>query len=132
MLPADSVAHGLEFGLRGNAAAMEKEAPGAKERADSNVECAIGDATPVEGPLEEVEGFGVGDEGCGAGVAADAGEFTGGTVVAQKGFEPVDLIKGEVHVLFGRELIGGVEVDGEDGAHSGVSLMEAPKRGLGA
>src|ERR1700744_4548529 len=104
---------------------MEKEAPGAKERSDSNVECAVGDATPGDAPLEEVEGFGVGDEGCGAGFAADAGEFTGRTVVAQKSFEAVNLIKGEVHVLFGRELIGGVEVDGEDRAHSGVSLMEA-------
>src|SRR5882724_11965156 len=45
--PADFVAHGVEFGLRRDASVMEEEAPGAKERPDGDIECAIGDAAPV-------------------------------------------------------------------------------------
>ena len=51
---------------------MEEESPGAKEWADGDVECDVGDAAPVEGAFEEAEGFGIGDDGGGAGFAADA------------------------------------------------------------
>ena len=132
ILPADFVAHGVEFGLRRDAALMEEEAPGAQERADGDVECAVGEAAPVDGSLEEMEGFGVGDDGCGAGFTAYAGELTGGAVVAEQSFEAVDLVEGQIHVLLCGGLVGGIEVDGEDGAHGGVSLMEALQRGLRA
>ena len=63
VVPADFVAQRVEFGLRRDAAVMEEEAPGAKERPDGDVECTVGDAAPVEGAVEEAEGFGVGDDG---------------------------------------------------------------------
>ncbi len=63
IFPADFVAQGVELGLRRDASLMEEEAPGAKEWADGDVECAVGDAAPVEGALEETEGFGIGDDG---------------------------------------------------------------------
>jgi hypothetical protein len=34
--------------------------------------------------------------------------------------------------LFGGSLVGDVEIDGEDGAHGRVGLMEVLKRRLGA
>jgi len=104
---------------------MKEEAPGTKERADGDVEGAVGDAAPVEGALEEAEGFGIGDDGGGACFAADAGEFARGAVVAEKSFQTIDLFEGEVHVLICRGFVGGVEVDGEDGAHGGVGLVKA-------
>src|ERR1700738_2932435 len=87
IFPADFVAHGVEFGLRRDAALMKEEAPGAEEGADGDIECSVGDAAPVDGALEEAEGFGIGDDGRGAGFAADAGELAGGAVVAEKTFE---------------------------------------------
>jgi hypothetical protein len=111
---------------------MEEEAPYAKEGADGDVECSVGDAAPVEGSFEEAEGFGIGDNRCGAGFAAYAGEFAGGTVVAEKSFEAIDLVEGQVHVLLCGGLVGDVEVDGEDGSHGGVGLMETLQRGLRA
>src|ERR1700722_17767454 len=93
VLPADFVAQGVEFGLGGDAALMEEESPGSEKWADGDVECAVGDAAPVEGALEEAEGFGVGDDGGGGGLAGDAGEFAGRAVVAEEGFEAVDLFE---------------------------------------
>ena len=83
IFPADFVAQCVELGLRRDVSVMEEEAPDAKEGADGDVECAVGDAAPVDGPLEEAEGFGIGDDGCGAGFTAYARELTGWTVVAE-------------------------------------------------
>ena len=41
-----------------------------------------------------------------------------------------DVVEGKGHVLLRRGLIGDVEVDGEDGAHGGVCLVEALQREL--
>ena len=100
IFPADSVAQCVELGRRRDASLMEEEAPGAEERADGDVECAVGDAAPVDGTVEEAEGFRVGDDGSHAGFTAYAGEFAGWTVVAEKSFEAIDLIEGQIHVLF--------------------------------
>ena len=103
---------------------MEEEAPGTKERADRDIECSVRDPAPIEGSIEETEGFRVGDDRCRSGFAADVRQLTRGTVVAEKSFEAIDLLKGEIHLLFGGGLVGNVELDGEDCAHRSVGLTE--------
>jgi len=130
IFPADFIAHGVELGLRRDAPLMEEEAPGAKKRADGDIECAVGDAAPIEGSFEEAEAFGIRDDGNRAGLTAYAGEFAGWAVVAEESFEAIDFLEGQIHVLLRCGLVGDVEVDGKDGAHGGMGLMEALQRGL--
>src|ERR1700678_3262546 len=130
--PADFVAEPVEFGLGGDAPLMEEEAPCAKERAYGDVKCAVGFSTPVEGAVEEAKGLGIGDHWSRTGFAADARELTGGAVVAEESFEAIDFVEGQVHVLFSDGLVGYVEVDGEDGTHRSVGLVEVLERSLRA
>ena len=71
-LPSGDGAESAEFSVGGNAAFVAEEAPGLHEAADGDVECAIADAAPMLGGLEESEHFGVGGDGFCCGVLVDA------------------------------------------------------------
>lgn len=106
---------------------VEEEAPRSHEGSHRDIERTTGTPTPVEGSAEKGEGFRIGGDGMKAGFTADAGEFTTGAVVAEKRFDPINLIEGDLHPLLGRLRIGGVEVDGELGAHGRMDAMEEQK-----
>ena len=58
-----------------------------------------------------------------AGFTADAGEFAGGTIVAEKRFDAIYLVEGYLHPLLSGLLVGGVQVDGELGAHGRMNAI---------